>query len=121
MRAQNFPKNLTFPTPWYVHVRKQFLRKYCVRAEWMIQRDYRTWLLHTNCDALRDLVPFVQFKKREKHPWRSVTFSKVAGYWMLFTFFNLYKWYQIAQRITINWNVREDIAIKFENWFVVDF
>ena len=28
------------------------------------------------CDALRDLVTFVQF---EKHPWRSVTFSKVAG------------------------------------------
>ena len=26
------------------------------------------------CDALRDLVPFVQFKKRGKHPWRSVTF-----------------------------------------------
>ena len=23
------------------------------------------------CDALRDLLPFVQFKKREKHPWRS--------------------------------------------------
>ena len=21
------------------------------------------------CGALRDLVPFVQFKKREKHPW----------------------------------------------------
>ena len=21
------------------------------------------------CDALRDLVPFVEFKKREKHPW----------------------------------------------------
>ena len=33
-----------------------------------------------HCDALRDLVPFVQFKKREKHPWRSVTFSKVAGF-----------------------------------------
>ena len=30
-------------------------------------------------DALRDLVLFVQFKKREKHPWRSVSFSKVAG------------------------------------------
>ena len=27
-------------------------------------------------DILRDLVPFVQFKKREKHPWRSVTFGK---------------------------------------------
>ena len=25
--------------------------------------------------ALRDLVSFLQFKKREKHPWRSVTFS----------------------------------------------
>ena len=30
-------------------------------------------------DALRDLVPFVQVKNREKHPWRSVNFSKVAG------------------------------------------
>ena len=33
----------------------------------------------STCDALRDLVPFVQFKKREKHPWRSVNFNKVAG------------------------------------------
>ena len=30
------------------------------------------------CDALHDLVTFVQFKKRKKHPWRSVNFSKVA-------------------------------------------
>ena len=35
-------------------------------------------------DALHDLVPFVQFKKREK----------------LITFLKLYKWYQIAQRTT---------------------
>ena len=28
-------------------------------------------------DPLRDLVPFVQFQEREKHLWRSVTFSKV--------------------------------------------
>ena len=27
---------------------------------------------------MRDLVPFVQFKKREKHSWRSVNFSRVA-------------------------------------------
>ena len=34
-----------------------------------------------NCDALCDLVPFVQFKKLEKHLWLSVTFSsKVAGF-----------------------------------------
>ena len=31
------------------------------------------------CGALGDLVAFVQFKKREKHPWRSVNFGKVAG------------------------------------------
>ena len=31
------------------------------------------------CNALRDLVPFAQFKKREKHPWRSVNFSKVQN------------------------------------------
>ena len=32
------------------------------------------------CGALRDLIPLVQFKKREKHPWRSVTYSKAAGF-----------------------------------------
>ena len=31
------------------------------------------------CNALRNLVPFVQFKNREKYPQRSATFSKVAG------------------------------------------
>ena len=30
------------------------------------------------CDVMRNLVPFVQFKKSEKLPWRSVTFSKIA-------------------------------------------
>ena len=35
--------------------------------------------MKTIYDALHDLVPSVQFKKREKHPWKSVTFSKVAG------------------------------------------
>ena len=35
--------------------------------------------------ALRHLVPFVRFKKREKHPWRSVCFlhHKVCLYWTL--------------------------------------
>ena len=65
------------------------------------------------CAALRDLVLFIQFKKREKRSWRSVNFSKVAGKacnfikintppWMFYTFFQLYKWYQIAQRTTYN-------------------
>ena len=30
------------------------------------------------CDALCDLILFVQFKKLGKHLWRSVIFSKVA-------------------------------------------
>ena len=32
-----------------------------------------------HCDALHYLIPFVLFKTREKHIWRSATFSKVAG------------------------------------------
>ena len=46
--------------------------------------------------ALGDLVPCAQFKKREKHPWRSVNTPP----WVFFTFFKLYEWYQIAQSIT---------------------
>ena len=34
--------------------------------------------LSGSVDALCDLVPFAQFKKRENHPWRSITFSKFA-------------------------------------------
>ena len=34
----------------------------------------------TICGALHDLVAFVQFEKCEKHPWRSISFSKVAGF-----------------------------------------
>ena len=30
-------------------------------------------------DACRNLVPLAEFKKREKYPCRTVTFSKVAG------------------------------------------
>ena len=37
-------------------------------------------LSHLYLFVLRDLVPFVQFKKREKHLWRSVTFKKVASF-----------------------------------------
>ena len=32
------------------------------------------------CDVLHDLVPFLQFKKHEKYPWGSATFSKVTGF-----------------------------------------
>ena len=32
------------------------------------------------CDALGDLIPFVQFKKREKHPSGIITFSNAWKY-----------------------------------------
>ena len=37
-------------------------------------------LIEKRCiwDDLRELVTFVQFKKREKHQWMSATFSKVT-------------------------------------------
>ena len=86
--------------------------------------------------VLCNFVSFVQFKKREKHPWRSVTFSKVAKAvvscnftksntppWVFFSFSKLYKWHKIAQRTTFritcnlhgyhprpvpeNWNFRQ--------------
>ena len=38
------------------------------------------------CDAMRDLVPFIQLKKREKQQ-KSDTLP-----WMFFTFFKSYKW-----------------------------
>ena len=46
---------------------------------WILPLELMLWLL------LRDLVPFMQFKKHEKHPWRSVTFSKVASFSLQFS------------------------------------
>ena len=43
------------------------------------REDCKQYLHIHICGKFRDLVPFVQLKKREKHQWRSVTFSKVAG------------------------------------------
>ena len=58
-------------------------------------------LVKCKCDALQNLVPFIQFNKRETHPWRSVTFAKVnTPPWMFFMFFKLDKWYQIGQLIS---------------------
>lgn len=36
-------------------------------------------ILKKTRDALRDLVPTVQLKNREKHAWKNLSFSKVAG------------------------------------------
>ena len=54
----------------------------CVMAEILKQTETLTWyeLIQIKSDALRDLLPPVQFKKREKHPRRSFTLSKVGAY-----------------------------------------
>ena len=47
------------------------------------------WNCLQKCGALRDFVPFVQFKKREKCPWRSVVFRKSnAPPWCFSRFLN---------------------------------
>ena len=40
---------------------------------------YAQRTIRLDSDVLSDLVPSVQFKKREKKAWTSVTFGKVAG------------------------------------------
>ena len=45
----------------------------------MLKLNENTWYA-----MLCDLVSFLQFKKRKKCPWSSVTFSKVAGWSMQF-------------------------------------
>ena len=47
--------------------RKLVVPVLCVKM-WVSSTRSSMW------DALSDLVPFVQFKKREKYPWRSVYF-----------------------------------------------
>ena len=53
-------------------------------------------------DALRDLVPFAQFKKSEKDPWKSLIFSKVGGFKSKV---------QVAQRITYSENVSDIFSL----------
>ena len=62
-------------------------------------KQFRSTILDFICDALRHFVPFVQFQKRETHPWNSIACSSTAP-WSFFKLFKLYKWYQIAQGIT---------------------
>ena len=40
---------------------------------WKYKKEQCFLDVFRSCGALRDSVPFVQFKNREKHPWRSVT------------------------------------------------
>ena len=50
-----------------------FPLKFCVQVDTTLKLNFII------IEALRNLVPFTSFKKHEKHPWRSVTFSKVQA------------------------------------------
>ena len=78
--------------------------------KWHIPYNFAT------CPALRDLVPFVQFKKREKHTRRSVTFSSNTPPCVFFTFFKLHKWYQITQNITIYLSFLNSKSVDRKNY-----
>ena len=69
-------ENPIFEVGGYFHIFAVFITNICDAL-----RDFHIFAVFiTNiCYALRDLVPLVQLKKREKHPWRSVNFTKVAG------------------------------------------
>ena len=86
-------------------------------------------------DALRNLVPFAQFKKPEKHQCRRLLLVKLQAKacnftnnntlpWVLCTFFKLHKWYQIAERITyveqgtLFWNIQENTTYYL--WIKID-
>ena len=62
------------------YVPNKCITNYDRDSPWLIYHIKR-YIYQKNeiCDALRNLVLFVRFKKREKHPWRSVNFSKTAG------------------------------------------
>ena len=48
-----------------------------VKCTWSLKGSYLTWV-HT-WDTLRDLIPFIQFKKREKH---HDDFKQLANFWI---------------------------------------
>ena len=75
-------------------------------------------LMDSICDVLRDLVPFEQFKNVKnthgevllsvKLQAKTCNFTKSnTPPWVFFMFFRLYKWYQIAQRISYELNKNE--------------
>ena len=66
----------------------------------------------SRCDVLHDLVLFVQFKKREKHQWRSVTLSKSnTPPWFFFTFFTN----GIAQSVSGNLNCYNTLPLAISS------
>ena len=54
----------------------EYVTKRSVKLE--LSKNSKNYFTTIICYAFRVLVTFVQLKKREKYPWRNVTFSKIA-------------------------------------------
>ena len=68
---------------FFFHLKYQFLiciSCMAISVYWAFYFGIRLSLFAFKFETLRDLVPLLQFKKREKHQWRSVIFSKVARF-----------------------------------------
>ena len=64
-------------------LKKSFWSHNLCPSWWHHRQYFITWrTLFCIYVMLLDLIPFVQFKKLEKYPWRGVTFSKVADFSM---------------------------------------
>ena len=63
-----------------MHFENELFHKTQLRNPWPNTICYFNFI--NICDDLRHFVAFKQCKKREKHPWRSVTFSKVESYFL---------------------------------------
>ena len=80
-----------------------------------------TCTLNFSCSVLRDLVPYEQLKEREKHPWRIVSFSKVAGLACNFTKSNtssmsIFHVFQIVQNGTKSRNASNIETQELPYW-----
>ena len=75
------------------------------------------------CNALCNLVPFVQFKKRGKHQRRSVTFSKVVRWRLqLFHVFKIVQMVANLAKLLVWYLLKTEVAdtigviLKFISW-----
>ena len=63
--------------------------------DFKLECNFYQWI---RCDPMRDLVPFVQFKKCEKLPWRSVIFTPATLLKVTF-FFGCFSRFWIVQML----------------------
>ena len=59
---------------YFIYFTDMKLIHFCLEKISHVITKYLISRVFFKCDVLPDLVPFVQFKKREKHTWRSVFF-----------------------------------------------